>query len=362
MKNVVLSYFLFFSIVFVAAQEVMSPEKLIQLNKVSGKGITADGLHVVYTVSQYSLASNTTTTKSFKIPITGGNPIEVEKYAKHLSSKKIAPNGLYEFKTAAVKLKNVAGTDFYSDVPEANVQIYDALNYRHWDTWEDGKFDHVFYKPISDSEDNWMDIMPNEPFDCPTKPFGGLEDIVWSPLSKSILYVAKKEYGTAYAVSTNTDIYEYNLETKTTQNLTAYNKGYDTHPAFSKKGQLAWLQMKRDGYEADKNDLIVNIKDTHINLTANWDETVDSFIWQDKGEKIYFIAPTFGTMQLFEITIPTSTKKTPKPVQLTNGQFDISAIVGQVNDVIVVSRRDMNHASELFTVHLKSNEMKQLTH
>ena len=176
--------------------------------------------------------------------------------------------------------------------------------------------------------------MPNEPFDCPTKPFGGSEDYVWSPDSKNILYVAKKLTGTEYAISTNTDIYEYNLESKITKNLTAENKGYDTQPAFSSKGQLAWLQMKRDGYEADKNDIIVKINNESVNLTANWDETVDSFVWQDKGEKIYFIAPTFGTMQLFEIAIPTSTKKISKPKQLTEGQFDVSGIVGQVNNTI----------------------------
>jgi dipeptidyl aminopeptidase/acylaminoacyl peptidase len=286
----------------------------------------------------------------------------IDNYKTLLSNKNVSSNGAYIISTSEVKLQHIEGSDFYNDVPNSNVQIYDALNYRHWDTWEDGKYSHIGYQSTQNNQSNWIDIMPNEPFDCPTKPFGGSEDYVWNPNSKSILYVAKKLSGTEYAISTNTDIYEYDLETKTTKNLTDENEGYDTKPAFSSKGQLAWLQMKRDGYEADKNDIIVKINNESVNLTATWDETVDSFIWQDKGEKIYFIAPTFGTMQLFEIAIPTSIKKISKPNQLTEGQFDVSGIVGQVNNTIVVSRRDMNHAIELYSVDLKTGKMNQLTH
>ncbi|MFN7012707.1 MAG: S9 family peptidase, partial [Bacteroidia bacterium] len=131
-----------------------------------------------------------------------------------------------------------------------------------------------------------IDIMPNEPYDSPQKPFGGDEDYIWSPDSKSIIYVCKKKAGTEYAVSTNTDLYEYNLETKTTKNLTENNPGYDMNPVFSPTGNLTWLQMKRDGYEADKNDLIVRFKGIDMNLTANWDGSVDNFLWSADGKKI----------------------------------------------------------------------------
>ena len=113
--------------------------------------------------------------------------------------------------------------------------------------------------------------MPNVDYDCPTKPFGGDEDMIWSPDSKKILYVTKKLSGTDYAKSTNTDIYEYDIETKETKNLTESNKGYDMNPVFSPKGELTWLQMKRDGYEADKNDVIIDFKGKYKNLTAQLD-------------------------------------------------------------------------------------------
>jgi dipeptidyl aminopeptidase/acylaminoacyl peptidase len=235
------------------------------------------------------------------------------------------------------------------------------LNYRHWDTWEDGAFSHIFYQSTKEENSELIDIMPGEAYDSPQKPFGGSEDYIWSPDSKHILYVSKKLSGVAYAVSTNSDIYEYNIETKETKNLTEDNKGYDTQPAFSSKGQLAWLQMRRDGYESDKNDIVIKLNEKSVNLTANWDGTVNSFLWQDKGTKIYFVAPVLGTVQLFEIAVPTSEDKITAPKQITNGQFDVSGIVGQTKKVMVVSRRDMNHASELYKVNLSNGEMMQLT-
>jgi len=345
-----------------SAQNAMTPEMLVQLNKVSGKGITKDGNHLIYSVSNYNIETNSKTSTTYQIPITGGEPEIINDYKSLLNDKHISPDGMYKITTADVKLKNIKGQDFYNDVANSNVMIIDELNYRHWDTWEDGAYSHVMFQSTSDENSEIIDIMGTEPFDCPQKPFGGSEDYLWSPDSKSILYVTKKLSGTSYAVSTNTDIYEYNLESKTTTNLTTENKGYDTQPAFSSKGQLAWLQMRRDGYEADKNDIIVKINNEAINLTAGWDGTVNSFTWQDKGAKIYFVAPVFGTVQLFEIEVPSSAKKISAPKQITKGQFDVNGIVGQLKNTIIASRRDMNHAVELYAVNISNGEMKQLTH
>ncbi len=353
-----------FSLTFVGlfAQDVMTPEKLVQLNKVSGKGITKDGKHLIYSVSKFNIDTNSKTSTTYKIPISGGEASVITNYATLLPNKHISPNGKYKITTADVKLKKITGQDFYKDVSNSNVKIYDALNYRHWDTWEDGAYSHVFYQSISDSSSEAIDIMGTEPFDCPQKPFGGSEDYIWSPDSNSILYVTKKLSGASYASSTNSDIYEYNLESKATINLTFENKGYDTQPAFSSKGQLAWLQMRRDGYESDKNDIVIKIDGVSINLTANWDGTVNSFTWQDKGDNIYFVAPVLGTVQLFVLEIPTSANNISLPKQLTDGPFDVNGIVGQVNNTIVASRRDMNHAVELYAVNISNGEMTQLTH
>ena len=360
MYKIIFSFLFSITIIGLSAQNVMTPEMLVQLNKVSGKGLTKDGNHLIYSVSNFNIETNSKTSTTYQIPITGGEAQIITDYSSLLTDSSISPDGNYKITTADVKLNKVTGQDYYSDVANSNVKIYDALNYRHWDTWEDGAFSHVMYAETrNDSEP--IDIMAEEPFDCPQKPFGGSEDYLWSPDSKSILYVTKKLSGVEYASSTNSDIYEYNLESKITTNLTAENKGYDTNPAFSSKGQLAWLQMKRDGYESDKNDIIVKVDGKAINLTANWDGTVNSFTWQNKGDKIYFIAPVLGTVHLFEIDVPSSTKKLSAPKQITNGQFDVSGIVGQTKKVAVVSRRDMNHASELYSVNLTNGEMSQLT-
>lgn len=362
MHKTVISFLLSFTFIAMSAQEVMTPEKLLQLNKVSGIGLTKDGNNLIYSITGYSLETNSKSKTTYQMPIAGGDAQVITDYKALIADNSVSPDGKYKILTSEVKLKNVTGLDFYPDATDSNVQIYDELSYRHWDTWEDGAFSHIMYKSVIDSTSNPVDIMAAEPFDSPQKPFGGSEDYLWSPDSKNILYVAKKLSGAAYASSTNTDIYQYNLETKTTTNLTLENKGYDTNPAFSSKGQLAWLQMKRDGYESDKNDIIVKINGSPINLTANWDGTVNSFVWQDKGDKIYFIAPVLGTVQLFEIGIPVSGKKSSSLKQITNGQFDVHGIVGQSKQTIVVSRRDMNHAPELYAINISNGKMTQLTH
>ena len=362
MHKIIFSFLISLTVIGLSAQGVMTPEMLVQLNKVSAKGLSKNGDHLIYTVSKYSLESNSKSSKIYEVPISGGKSLTISDFTTLLSDKSVSPDGKYKIITKEVKLKNISGQDHYKDVPNSNVKIYDELNYRHWDTWEDGAYSHLLYKSNTDDSESAIDIMEEEPYDCPQKPFGGSEDYVWSPDSKRILYVTKKLSGTDYTVSTNTDIFEYDIVTKKTVNLTADNKGYDTNPVFSSKGQLAWLQMQRDGYEADKNDIIIMIDGEPVNLTANWDGTVNSFLWQDKGDKIYFVAPILGTVQLFEINVPKNANKIGLPKQLTDGQFDISGIVGQTKKTIVVNRRDMNHAVEIYAVNLSNGNMMQLTH
>ena len=354
MKKIIQLLILILSFTFSYAQKVMTPEQLITLNRVSAIGLTDDFKNVVYSVSKVDLKVNKRSKKIYVLPLTGNKTKEIKDYKDLITNRLISPDGKYEIYTKDVKMKSIIGQDFYNDVPESDVKIYDDLNYRHWDTWEDGLFSHLFIK----SENGEIDLMKEEPYDCPQQPFGGDEDFIWSPDSKKVLYVSKKKYGKEYTLSTNSDIYEYNLETQKTTNLTEYNKGYDVAPSFSSKGDLAWLQMKRDGYEADKNDIIVRRNEKDINLTQNWDGTVNSFVWSNDGDKIYFNAPVFGTVHLFEITI----SKLGQPKQITKGQFDVNGIVGHNNNKMVVSRRDMNHAPELYSVNLKNGEMIQMTH
>ncbi|MFK7784014.1 MAG: alpha/beta fold hydrolase [Crocinitomicaceae bacterium] len=342
------------------SQTGITPQQLIELNRVSPMGVSKDGSKIVYAVSKVDVATNTKSKKFYTIGFDGGRPMEIKEPSEYLVDTDVSPDGRYKINVRDVKLKKVFGTDFYPELTESNMMIYDQLNYRHWDQWEDGAYSHLIIDPISGKEKS-VDIMLDEPYDCPTQPFGGSEDYTWCPESNEVYYVAKKKYGTEYAVSTNTDIYVYDLETGETTNFTEGNLGYDTQPSFSSQGRLAWLQMKRDGYESDKNDILIMIDSIPVNLTAAWDGTVNSFHWSNDGKMIYFTAPTNGTVQLFSVPLPKSADKLEMPKQITSGQFDIRGIVGHQKSSMVVMRGDMNHASELFYVDLSSGDMSQLT-
>ena len=359
-------FFIVFSCMMyrVLAQNKMTPELLWKLNRVSAVGLTTDSKWVVYGVTSFDIVTNKRTTNYYKVPTFGGEAFEIKDFKDIVADKNLSPTKKYKLSIEEVKVKNITGTDFYPNLPLSNVLVYDNLNYRHWDTWEDGKFSHIFVHQVVDGKVDsiGLDIMPNEPFDCPQKPFGGDEDYTWNPDGTRVVYVSKKKYGTEYAISTNTDLYLYDLATKTTSNLTEANKGYDTQPLYSSKGMLGWLQMDMEGNEADKNDIIVSINGTtSINLTKDWDGTVSNFIWSADASKIYFNAPINGTVQLFEVALPIKGVTTVVK-QITNGQFDVQSIVGQSENKIIVTRTDMNHASEIFVIDLKKGDMVQLTH
>ncbi len=342
----------------------MTPELLWSLGRVSAIGLSKDKQSIIYNVTTPNVALNKSDTKMYSIPLGGGSPQEVGILDSLYASNRISPDGKYIITDSAVKLKKVFGKDYYPDLPLSNVQIYESLNYRHWDQWEDGAFSHVFYASVSNGKPSGTltDIMPNEPYDCPTKPFGDESDYIWSPDSKHIVYVTKKAYGTEYAVSTNTDIYQYDIATGSTKNLTEGMMGYDVAPAYSSRGVLAWLSMKHNGYESDKQDIVVDNGTTRINLTQQRDDIhVGSFKWSNDGNNIYFIAPVNGTEQLFEVDYPGNTGKMPVVKQLTKGDFDINDIVGEINNHIIVTRSDFNHANELYSVTIAKGEMQQLT-
>lgn len=341
-----------------ASAQVMTAEKLWELGRISPVGLTSDQQKVIFKVRSYDMNSNTSTAKTYVIPIKGGEPTQISSYDSIFNDSKVSSNGKFKVYSKEVKVHPETGEDFYPEMEKSEVYIYDDLNYRHWDTWEDGKYNHLFIKDLS-SEEEW-DIMEGEPHDTPLQPFGGPEDYTWNNEGTKVIYVSKKVKGKDYAVSTNTDIYEYDLASRTTRNLTEENKGYDTQPAFSKNGTLAWLQMDEPGYEADKNDIIILKDGKKQNLTEPWDGTVFSYAWSQDGKKIFFVAPVRGTIQLFEVNLPKN--GTPKITQITEGQFDVTGMVGQSGNTMVVTRTDMNHAAEMFTVDLKTGKMTQLSH
>ncbi len=370
MKNSLFLCLLFLLSAFtLAAQKVCTPEFLWEVGRVNGHSISEDGNTVYFSVSKYNLSTETAERKNYAVSINGGKAREIEQLPQPVSlniignaiDSKLSPDGKKAIIVRSVKIEKVFGTDYYPELKNANVYIYDDLNYRHWDTWEDGKYDHLFVADVvAGTAVVEKDLMPDMPYDCPTKPFGGSEDFLFTPDSKQILYVTKKKKGVDYAESTNTDIYLYDIATGETENLTWENSGYDMNPSFSNNGKfLAYTQMKRDGYESDKNDLMVIDWQTKKakNLTKNWDESVSSFYWGNDNETIYFIAALHGSMHLFQVNV-----NEPNNVrQLSQGEFDIRGIVGQSGNFLVIHRGDMNHATELYKINILSGDMTQLS-
>jgi dipeptidyl aminopeptidase/acylaminoacyl peptidase len=397
--------FLLLFIPSVFAQQKMTPELLWQLGRVSGETLTSGSQNLLYSVGRYDIQTDKTHHALYSIPVMGGKAIKVNdsigsnfqvlpggeigyqykgqwwemnangsdnRQITHtkqpMDNIRLSPSGDYILFTREVKVKNVLGSDYYPQFNKSDVKIYNNLNFRHWDKWSNGYYSHVMYATF-DSAGNVgvpVDIMQYEPYDCPQEPFGGIEDLMWSPDEKYIVYVCKKEYGKAYATSTNTDIYFYNLNNGITTDFTAGMKGYDMLPAFSPDGKrLAWTSMKTDGYESDKNDIVVADVDKKIklNLTSAWDGTVSNFRWSNDGKYIYFIAAVQGTMQLFSVEVPNNlmTRRLPVVHQVTNGIFDVNNIIGQQDSTLVVMRTDMNHAAEAYRVNVNNGSMQQLT-
>ncbi|WP_448699864.1 S9 family peptidase [Mucilaginibacter sp. AW1-3] len=383
------------------APQKLTPEMLWRMGRYAGATLTPDGKNVLYTVSTYNMGLNKSEPNIFSVSIDGGanQQITNEPGSKSIlkidpvtgritywydgriwqmnsdggslamltvnqqddfDNIRISPDGKKIMYTRDVQVQKVLGKDKYSDLPKANAYVITDLNYRHWDTWNAGKCSHIFLADYDNGKiSNEKDIMHGEAFDVPQKPSGGLEDLIFSPDSKRIIYVCKKKIGKDYAQSTNTNLYQYTIATDETRDITQGNNGYDTAPAFNSDGsKIAWLSMKEDGYEADKNDIVMrDVKGgARINLTAQFDETVSAFTFSKDGSKIYFLAVMNGTEQLFSVDIADKTIK-----QITKGQWDINSMIGQSGAGMIVTRTDMNHAAEIYNVNLNTGTMQKLS-
>ena len=334
-----------------------SIDVLEALGRVSGPAVSPAGKQVPYNVSYESVEQNKSNNDLYVKNIDGTDSVRLTKTAKSEggaawieNGEKIAflyadeagvpqlwvmnadgsgrkcvsslENGVEGFKfspdskkvvlVSSVKYSREA-KDVYSDLPEATGRIIDDLMYKHWDQWTKD-IPHPFVADFTgDKVENVEDIMASEPYECPMRPFGGVEAFAWSPDSKSLVYSSRKKTGLEYAVSTNSDLYLYSLEDKSTRNLTEGMMGYDTNPAFSPDGtKLAWLSMEHDGYESDKNRIFIMDMATgeKTDLTSDWDYTASEIAWNTDGKTIYFIAAYQGVTPIFSVDVATKEVKT----------------------------------------------------
>ncbi|MEG1762885.1 MAG: S9 family peptidase, partial [Bacteroidales bacterium] len=236
--------------------------------------------------------------------------------------------------------------------------IYNDLMYRHWDEWLT-TIPHLFLANITDGKvsEKSIDLLNGEPYEAPMKPFGGLEQVNWSPNSQSIAYTSRKLVGKEYALSTNSDIYIYNLNSKQTTNVSKGMMGYDMNPVFSPDGNsLAWESMERNGYEADKIRLIVLNLTTgkSTDYTQNFDQNAQSLTWAADAKSIYFLSTQNACAQIYNLNLAQDTI-----LQITKGVHDYVAVMPKANQLIGV-RMSMSMPSEIFAIQ-KSGAEKQLS-
>ena len=378
------------------AQQVMTPEILWTLNKFSVTAVEPSHAGIIYSVGKVDLNTEKTNRQNFylnfeknqilKMDLLGkksifqwdkngvyaseGDKIYISKdnglsWAEFYTigdadNIVVSPDGKKVAFSKAVQVENLLGKDKYADLPKTTAQIYTDLNHRHWDAWNEGKYNHVFVASISDDVSKAKDLLDGQKFDTPQKPSGGSEDFIWSSDSSQLLYVCKKKSGKEYATSTNTDIYTFDLASGKTENITEGMMGYDVNPKFSPDGKsLLWQSMARDGYEADKNDVVVMdwVSKKKTNLTKNWDESVVGDVaWSNDSKMIYFTTAKRGTKQFFALN-----PKDAKVNQISDGAFDVNEIVAFQNDFAFVTRTDINHNADLFKLNLKDGTMLQIT-
>lgn len=366
---------------------IMTPEVMWKLGRVGEFNITPDGRNVLYSLTQYSMADNKGQTDLWIVPVDGGkttrisdgngnssNPVWLDKerllflsdrsgtpqiwctgrdaralrqitdYEEGIEGFGISPNGNKIFIVKRTKVDKIASADLNEDLPLSKARIYDDLMVRHWDHWNDGTFSHIFIADFDGQRVGELtDILEGEPWDAPMSPYFDNEEIAWNNAGTQLAYTCKKLTGTAYALSTDSDIYLYDVAAKTTENLTEGMVGYDKYPRFSPDDALiAFTSMERAGNESDKDRLFVMNADGSDKryLTHDFDYNASNLMWEGNG-KILFLSPIHATQQLCVADLDGTVEV------LTEGDHDIVNF-DKRGDALIIAKQSVSSPTELF--------------
>ena len=303
------------------------------------------------------LSNETGTSQIWTINPDGGGMTRVSDLKEGIEGFAYSPDGSKILFIQSVKSITRPGEQ-YADLPKASGRVVDDLMYKHWDHWVES-VPHPFVADVSGNKlSNIKDLLEGEPYESPLAPFGGMEQLAWSPDGKTIAYTSRKKTGKAYAVSTNSDIYFYDLERGETRNMTEGMEGYDINPQFSPDGHhLAWQSMERDGYESDKNRLFVMNLSTGEKryVTENFDYNTDVFVWNSDNKTIWMVAPVQGTTQLYKADITTG-----EVAPVTRGMHDYTS-VALGNARLIAKRQSLSQPTEIYAVDIATGAATDLS-
>lgn len=382
-------------------KETFTIDHLWKLKRLSGTVVSTDEKWVFYQTTSYDVSANKGSTTGWLMQLPSGNTRELfaagtsfrnvvwdvhnqlwwlEDGEKGTSLKRMNPStetsatNVHTFNSEVeafvfsddqrffatlepVKIRNTV-KDLYPDLTKTQARIEDDLMYRHWNYWQGETALHLFlYASTPNGLTSKGDIMAGEAFASVTPPFSGIDDVTFSRDGQALYYATKKLSGKAFAQSTNSQIYAYRIADGITSCITTH-PGYDTHPVMSPDNrQLAYLSMERDGFEADKNRIILRdiATGTEKDLTAQIDVSAETFVWHPKGQLIYFVAAWHGTKQLFEADL-----KTGKTRQVTHDVCDLVSI-NVLKDKILAERQSMTAPTDLWQITPKTGAQQQLT-
>lgn len=370
--------------------DIMTPEVLWSFGRLGEAQVSPDGGTVLYTVTYYNIEKNKSYRDIYTIPVSGGEGKNITNTGSNEFNAIWSPDGkkigylssvsgsvqIWEMNPVGSKPKQISNieggisgfgyspdqskifylksvkldesvNDLFPDLPKANARLENDIMYRHWDSWHDYTYNHIFIANYSNNITGGKDILEGEKFDSPMKPFGGNEQIAWSPDGKTLAYTCKKKVGKEYAVSTNSEIYLYNTETGITINFTSGMMGYDQNPVFSPDGkQIAWESMERDGNEADKVRLFAANLETaeKKDYSAGFDQNVAGLKWSSDSKSIYFISNAQATEEIHRLDLANGSI-----ARLTDGVHDFANIL-LVGEKLVAQKVSMSKPAELYRI------------
>ena len=296
----------------------------------------------------------------YRLALNGGEPEKVADLPVDVDGFELSPDGTQVAFWAGVfpdcrELSCTAKRLKEREERKVKAMTFDRLFIRHWDSWEDGRRNHVFVMGLSDRKP--ADLMGGMDQDSPTKPWGGNEEVAWSPDSKSVAFVSKPADGEAWR--TNTEIYIAPAgATSAARNLTAENPAVDTSPVFSPDGRtLAYLAMDRTGYEADRLHIVLfDLRNgTRRHLTKDWDRSVDEMVWSRDGKTIYAKAVEQGRGRIWAVNADSGEAKA------LTGDGTNSALRLLPDGKLLFLREQLTLPKEIFSLDPVSKQLVQVS-